>query len=110
MPDVARAFADGEVSGSAVEVLASAQEVAPVAFGRSEEALVEAARTLTFGELRRVTETWKVAADPAPTIDDEDRRYERRSLNVAPGIDGMVHVAGELDPETGQSLISASGP
>jgi hypothetical protein len=64
MPEVARAFGEGELSESAVHVLASAQEAAPEAFARSEPALVEAARSMAFGELRRVTETWRIAADP----------------------------------------------
>jgi hypothetical protein len=42
MPEVARAFGEGEVSESAVHVLASAQEAAPEAFMRSEPALVDA--------------------------------------------------------------------
>lgn len=53
MPVVAEAFRDGEVSGSAVQVLAAAQEAAPEAFARSEDALVDAARTMGFGEFRR---------------------------------------------------------
>jgi hypothetical protein len=46
MPPVARAFGEGEVSASAVEVLESARETAPEAFGRSETALLESARTV----------------------------------------------------------------
>lgn len=107
MPEVARALGEGEVSASAVQVLASAQEAAPEAFARSEPALVEAARTMAFGELRRVAETWTQAADPERAMEEEDRRYEARSLNVIPGADGMVRVDGELDPDTGQSLITA---
>jgi hypothetical protein len=47
MPAVSRrAFGEGEVSASAVEVLESARETAPEAFGRSETALLESARTV----------------------------------------------------------------
>lgn len=48
-----------------------------------------------------------MAADPDRALEDEDRRFERRRLDVGPTIDGMVRVDGELDPETGQTLISA---
>lgn len=107
MPAVARAFGEGELSESAVHVLVSAQEAAPDAFARSEPALVEAARTMGFGELRRVTETWRIAADPERALEDEDRRHERRRLDVYPGPDGMTRVHGELDAEDGQGLITA---
>jgi len=107
MPEVARAFGEGEVSESAVQVLASAHEAAPEAFARSEPALLEAARTMGIGELRRLTETWRMAADPQRALEDEDRRHERRRLDVCPDPDGMTRVQGELDAEDGQGLITA---
>jgi hypothetical protein len=107
MPEVARAFGEGEVSESAVHVLASAHEAAPEAFTRSEPALVDAARTMGFGELRRVTETWRIAADPERALVEEDRRHERRRLDICPTEDGMTGVRAELDAEDGQGLITA---
>lgn len=107
MPAVARAFGDGELSESAVHVLSTAREAAPEAFARSEPALVEAARSMSFGELRRVVDAWRIAADPDRALEDEDRRFERRRLDVGSTIDGMVRVDGELDAETGQALIAA---
>ncbi len=107
MPEVARAFAEGEVSGSAVDELARAHEVAPEAFARSEPALVEAARSMGFGELRRVAESWREAADPERAVQDEDERHERRRLDVCPDANGMVGLHGELDSEDGQGLITA---
>ena len=107
MPAVARAFGEGDVSESAVHVLARAREAAPEAFARSEEALVEAARTMAYGELRRVTETWRVAADLERSLQDEDRRHEMRRLDICPNDDGMTCVDGELDAEDGQVLITA---
>lgn len=107
MPGVARAFGEGELSGSAVHVLASAQQAAPQAYERSEGALIEAARSMAFGELRRVIETWRAAADPDGATDEEERRHERRRLDVCPEPDGTVRVVGELDAEDGQGLITA---
>ena len=107
MPEVARAFGEGVVSGSAVHVLASAREAAPEAFARSEPALVGAARSMGFGELRRVAETWRAAADPARALEDEDRRHESRRLDLCLDTDGMPSVQGKLDPEDGQGLITA---
>jgi hypothetical protein len=107
MPRVAEALSEGEVSASVVNVLASAHETAPEAFARSEDELLEAARTTSFGEFHRVVSTWKVAAAPERAMEEEDRRYERRHLNMSPAPDGMVMINGELDPDSGQHLITA---
>ena len=107
MPSVARAFGEGDVSESAVHVLARAQDAAPEAFVRSEDALVEAASTMAYGELRRVSETWRIAADPERSLEGEDRRHELRRLDIRPDDDGMTRVEGELDAEDGQALITA---
>jgi hypothetical protein len=96
MPGVARAFGEGEVSASAVGVLACAQEAAPEAFAQSEEALLEAARTMAHPELRRVVQTWTISADPERALEAEDRRHERRSFDICPEPDGMVGVRGGL--------------
>src|SRR5262245_6378809 len=107
MPSVARAFADGEVSTAAVDVLAFAQESAPEAFARSEPALAEAARELGFAELRAMADAWRIAADRERAMEEEDRRHERRRLDLCPDAFGMTRVQGELDAEDGQCLITA---
>jgi uncharacterized protein DUF222/HNH endonuclease len=50
---------------------------------------------------------WRIRADARRAAEDEDRLHERRRLDVAPALDGMIRVAGELDPESGQTLITA---
>ncbi len=107
MPETARAHGDGEIASLAVRELVLARELNPDAFVESEGALVEAARTLSFAHLRRVLAYWRAAADPNRVLEDEDRLIERRHLHVSPTMHGMVRVDGDLDPETGQSLITA---
>jgi Domain of unknown function (DUF222)/HNH endonuclease len=107
MPEVARAYAEGEVSGSAVDELARTKEAAPEAFKQSEGALVELARTVSHGELRGVTATWRAAADPDRALADEDARHQRRRLDIWPDVHDMTRVSGEFDGEDGQSLITA---
>src|SRR5262245_5110100 len=107
MPAVARAFGEGEVSASAVHVPASAHEAAPEAFRRSETELLEAARSMGLAELRAATDAWSIAADRDRALQEEDRRHERRCLDVCPDAIGMTRVQGELDAEDGQVLISA---
>lgn len=52
----------------------------------SEDTLVEAARSIGFGELRRAVEAWTIAADPEGALEEEDRRLERRDLDVGPAL------------------------
>ena len=107
MPQAAEAFSGGELSDSAVGLLASARESFPEAFTRCEEPLLQAARTLPVAALRSVIEYWRQSQDLAEAERDEDERFEHRNLNVSPTLHGMVRVDGDLDPETGQSLMSA---
>ena len=106
MPQVARALGEGEVSASAVHVLAAAREASPEAFARSESTLVQAATTMNFGELRRVVEAWRAESDAEGAAADEERRHELRRLDVCPDDRGMTGVRGELVPEDGQVLIT----
>jgi hypothetical protein len=107
MPATAEALASGEVSETAVSLLLSARDAAPEQFAEAEETLVEAGRVLSVGELKRAVDYWRQSADAKRAADDEERRFERRHLHVSPALDGMVRVDGDLDPETGQTLITA---
>jgi len=110
MPVVAEAFAYGEIPAAAAGELVRTREGREQAFEAAEEALVDAARALSFGQLRSVLAYWRQAADPALSDLEEDERFARRQLHVSPTLHGMVRVDGDLDPETGQTVISASGP
>jgi hypothetical protein len=106
MPRTREAFADGEISSSAVRMLAEARTVQPEAFAQSEELLVQAARSLSVRQLAVAVGHWKQLADERQGVGDEDL-YARRSLHVSPTIFGMVRVDGDLDPETGEGLLTA---
>jgi hypothetical protein len=107
MPLVAASLASGEIDPAAAGLLASARQMCPEAFAELEGVLVDAARALGLGDLRRVVERFRQAADAERAELAEDRRYARRGLYVSPTLDGMVRVDGDLDAETGQALISA---
>jgi hypothetical protein len=107
MPRVAAALAEGEISTAAVEELVRAREAAPGAFARSEETLVEQARSLSHRDLRVALGRWRQLADADGAARDEDERHARRAFTAVVGPDGMVRAGGELDPENGQYLITA---
>ncbi len=107
MPSVREALYEGEVSSTAVGQLAQAQEASPEEFSKVEGTLVDAARTLPARDLRRALAHWRDTVDQDVASRADRERYDRRGLHVSPVFDGMVRVDGNLDPETGQSLITA---
>jgi len=100
MPVAAEALATGDVSSSAVSLLASVREEAPEQFSRSEESLVDAARTLSVDHLKDVVARWR--HDHADEADDD-----RQELFLTPTLRGRGRLAGDLNAETTQVMITA---
>jgi len=109
MPETSRALEEGEISYSAVRLLVNARNAEPAAFHRSEPQLVEAARRHSVPDLQRVTAFWRQRAERERSVDTEERLRERRALHTSVTFLGMVRVDGDLDPETGESLMTAIG-
>jgi Domain of unknown function (DUF222) len=106
MPQVRQSFATGKVTSSAVQVLAEAHREHPDDFDDGEAALVEAAKTKSVEELRRVVSDWVQSVDEQKPDRAEILRA-RRALDVCPTPTRMVHVQGALDPEGGETLLTA---
>ena len=107
MPRTRAALQDGEVSLGAVRLLVGARETHPEAFGAAEPLLVEAARIHPVGELRRVVACW---ADRVASEQDTGGSPLGTSAPARLGeLGGMVRVDGDLDPLTGESLLTALG-
>lgn len=109
MPVARRALADGEISLSAVRALAAAREVDADAFARAEAHLVDAARVHAPGDLNRVVAYWRQAAEREHAHDGEDAIRDRRRLHASVTFLGMVRLDGDLDPETGETVLTALG-
>ena len=107
MPATREALVEGEVSRHAVRELVAAREASPEKFSRVEETLVDAARTLPVRELRRAVAHWKELVDAEAANREDGERFERRGLHCSPTFEGMVRVDGLLDPECGQTVITA---
>ena len=99
----------GDVSMSAAQVLVAARDVDPEAFERSEAALVEAARLHTVADLARVTALWRERVEREREVDGDDPSRARRRLHASRTFDGMVRLDGDLDPECGETLLTALG-
>jgi hypothetical protein len=107
MPKAQEAFEAGDVSSSAVRVLVDARHSDPEAFRGFEEELVETARIHSINDLRRVAAYWKAAVERQHAVDGEERLREQRKLHASVTLLGMVRVDGDLDPETGEALLTA---
>jgi hypothetical protein len=107
MPETRRALEEGELSISAVRVLVGARETDPEAFRDSEAQLVEAARIHSTQDLQRVATYWRQAVEREAAVDGEEKLRERRRLHTSVTFLGMVRVDGDLDPETGETLLTA---
>jgi Domain of unknown function (DUF222)/HNH endonuclease len=107
MPVTAEAFGSGELSSETVGLLVSAKESAPEAFSEAEGMLVDAAGVLPAREFRAAVAYWRQAADASSAEERARRIYDGRHLHVSPTIEGRVRIDGDLDPESGQTLITA---
>jgi hypothetical protein len=107
MPRVQRALAAGTVSSSAVRVLVAAWQEHPEAFSDDEHELLEEASARPADELRRVVSEWSHGLDADGGAVRSERLRERRHLNAGPTEAGMVRVNGELDPESGEVVLTA---
>jgi hypothetical protein len=102
-----RALEGGDVSLSGVRVLAAARETDPEAFDASEQTLVEAARIHSVGDLGRVVAYWRQAVQAERGSGDDEAIRARRRLHASVSLHGMVRVDGDLDPETGETMLTA---
>jgi hypothetical protein len=107
MPRTRQALDDGDLSMSRVRVLVAARDADPSAFRDSETALVEAACIHSVQDLRRVAAYWRQAVERQAALDGEEKLREHRRLHASVTFQGMVRVDGTLDPETGETLLSA---
>jgi uncharacterized protein DUF222/HNH endonuclease len=107
MPVTRRALEDGDLSISAVRVLVDAREADREAFRSSETTLVEAARIHSMQDIRRVADYWRQAAEREAALGGDEKLRERRRLHASVTFMGMVRVDGDLDPETGETLLTA---
>jgi hypothetical protein len=108
MPRTRAALQGGEVSMAGARLLVRARGVDPAAFAAAEPLLVAAASRHTIGELARCSEPGGTAWSTTKTRLC-DPRVSRRRLHASVTLDGMVRVDGDLDPTTGESLLTALG-
>jgi hypothetical protein len=109
MPATRDAVESGDVSMSVLRLLVASREVDEASFERAEARLVEAARIHSIGDLRRVTAYWRLAVEREQALEGQENLRERRRLHASVSFMGTVRVDGDLDPENGETLLTALG-
>ncbi len=107
MPETRAAFAAGQVSEPRVRLLAEARALAPEQFTRDEAQLVSQAAAVSSRRLPQLLGEWRRHSDPEGAEADTARAFARRALHISPSWSGMVHLAGDLDPEGGSVVLAA---
>ncbi|MFN8035192.1 MAG: DUF222 domain-containing protein [Acidimicrobiia bacterium] len=104
----AAAFAAGDIGYRHVQVITRATAgVGREAAERGEQILVEAARSLDPGRLRRVALHWQHALDPDVVADAAAALHARRRVHLSSTLHGAWLLDGLLDAEGGAIVATA---
>jgi hypothetical protein len=107
----AQALTNGEISPAHAAAVAHGTHDLPAQVAaEAEPVLLDAARRLDPPRLRKVLGHLRLVADPDGEHDRAEQRHGRRGLWLSPTWEGMVAVAGLLEPEAGQLLLAALEP
>jgi hypothetical protein len=102
LPETARAWAQGEITGAHVDVMISLRcPETEAALARDEAMLVDQARKLTFAHFTRAAAYWRQLADPDGADQDAERRRARRDVYLVQSFGGSWLGAMNLDPING---------
>ena len=108
MPVVAELFAAGDLSETALGLLADTwAEPLTEVFARDEEMLVGWAQRLALHDFKLVLGSWVAKADPDRVERSAQDRYEARRLHISELLDGMHAVDGLLDGEGAEYVNQA---
>ncbi len=109
MPETRAAFAAGQVPESRVRLLAQAQALAPEQFAQDEAVLVAQAASVPSQRLPQVFSAWGRQADLPGAEVQAQRLHSLRALHLSKHWSGLLHLSGDLDPESGLVVLQAIG-
>lgn len=99
MPTVAANAFTGTVPPRSVQLLGQARDRHPWQFRVHEPVFGDVATYLPVTDLQRVIDHWEQQVDYPGALNDVERRERRRSLYLAPLLDGLGDIKGTLTPE-----------
>ena len=115
LPETAAAFASGEISAAHARVITKAMTPGRIAkaaeagidLTETDEIFAALARATAPHETARGVKAWVAGVDPDGSLDDA--ADVNRRFTMAAGLDGRVHLRGELDAAGGEYLHTALG-
>jgi len=103
----AKALAAGDLSPAHVQVAARAARHVEDLYGEHEDAILDAARTLSPDDFRSVMAYWRSQAENLVGHEPAAARFTRRHLHVSQILDSMARIDGWVDAETGARFANA---
>jgi uncharacterized protein DUF222 len=108
LPQIAKAFARGDVGFQHVALIArTAENVGSAPVQKEEHNLLKAAQTMDPGRFAAVAKGFEHRVDAAAALAEANHAYGRRYLHLSEPQDGMVRLDGILDLEGGATLKTA---
>ncbi len=108
LPETRTAAEDGDITvGHAAAIHQASRKLGLDRVREVEATLVDAARRVRPGELRRLTQHLQHTLAPEASVEEASEKRTRRWLSVSTTFDGMVALDGLLDPESGASVLEA---
>jgi hypothetical protein len=108
LPQIAKAFASGDVGFQHVALIArTAENVGSAPVQHEETNLLKAAQTMDPGRFAAVAKGFEHRVDAAAALTEANHAYQRRYLHISEPQDGMVRLDGILDLEGGATLKTA---
>jgi hypothetical protein len=108
LPKTEEAFTRGNLGYQHVVVMARTAENLGAAAVRSQESnLVKAAQAMDPGQFTTVAKNFEHSVDPAGTLAETNRAYQRRYLHIGEPQGGVVRLDGLLDAEGGATVRAA---
>ena len=88
----------------------TAEHVAAAAVRKAESKLLEAAQTMDPGQFVTVAKNFEHQVDREAALDEANRAYQRRYLQIGEPVNGLARLEGQLVPEAAAMLRSAIEP
>ena len=107
MPDVAQAASVGAITPDGVRLLTQAKRRHPCDFDLHEVVFAEIAQYLPTRDLRVAIEHWEQQVDYPTAVAKLKAQRQRRRFSMSQTWEGMWHLSGDLDPETGSLVDTA---
>jgi len=107
MPAVAEAASMGAITPDGVRLLTQAKRRHPLEFDHHEAVFADIAQYLSTKDLRVAIEYWEQQVDYPSAVAKVKALRQRRRFSISQTWEGMWHLSGELDPETGSLVDTA---